>query len=101
MSELEEAVAVAAESDHHAQLKGLIRQITELHQAAGVEGKFDIDTFHRLHTLSKSLTTFLAAQAATLGECRRETPYAPLQPVIEADGSFRWCCTHSTPHCSP
>ena len=42
----------------------------------------------------------LTASAAALGECRRETPYAPLYPLIDADGEFKWCCTHDPSHCS-
>jgi hypothetical protein len=42
----------------------------------------------------------LAASAAGLGECREETPFASMYPLRE-NGVFRWCCTHSPPHCSP
>jgi hypothetical protein len=35
------------------------------------------------------------------GECRVDTPYAPIRPILQSSGSFRWCCTHkSGPHCS-
>lgn len=42
----------------------------------------------------------LTASAAALGECRREIPYAPLYPLIDSDGEFKWCCTHSPSHCT-
>jgi len=35
----------------------------------------------------------------TLGECRRNVPFAELRPVLRADGSFQWCCTHEEEHC--
>lgn len=40
-----------------------------------------------------------AMSARLLGECRVEKPYKPLRPIIDENGNFRWCCTHSTPHC--
>jgi hypothetical protein len=45
---------------------------------------------------SQRLLTLLSAS----GECRQDLPYAPVQPVIRADGSTAWCCTHPTEHCS-
>jgi hypothetical protein len=45
-------------------------------------------------------TLELAAAALELkGQCRLETPYADLRPVLTAEG-LRWCCTHETEHCS-
>jgi hypothetical protein len=42
----------------------------------------------------------VAATGSSFGECTRTTPYAPLHPVIDHDGHFKWCCNHSTQHCS-
>jgi hypothetical protein len=42
----------------------------------------------------------LLAMQAPFGECRRETPFAEIQPVIDANGNFKWCCTHNPEHCS-
>jgi hypothetical protein len=36
----------------------------------------------------------------SIGECRREHPYAPLRFIVDSSGR-RICCTHSPPHCSP
>ncbi len=36
--------------------------------------------------------------ATSFGECRRAEPYAPLRPVIEADGALHWCCAHDPEH---
>ncbi|MEL6645790.1 MAG: hypothetical protein AAFQ79_17800 [Pseudomonadota bacterium] len=43
----------------------------------------------------------LSAMSATmLGECRAEEPFKPLRPIIDEHGKFKWCCTHTPPHCS-
>lgn len=45
---------------------------------------------------------FLENMAASgLGECRLDVPYSPLRPVIDEDGTFRWCCSHKPEHCRP
>lgn len=51
-----------------------------------------------LALLARGVRLALAAAASTLGECRLELPYAPMQPVLD-DAGLRWCCTHPTPHC--
>ena len=45
------------------------------------------------------LRSVLAELGGTIGECRREVPYAPLQPVIQPTGQLKWCCTHAETHC--
>jgi hypothetical protein len=52
------------------------------------------------NALIKAVRALLVALSASIGECRLSNPYSPLHPVIEADGSFRWCCNHSPQHCS-
>jgi hypothetical protein len=49
--------------------------------------------------LARGVRLALTAAASALGECRLQVPYAPMQPVNDNQG-FRWCCTHSPPHCS-
>ena len=44
----------------------------------------------------RALAALLAA--TSFGECRRARPYAPLRPVIEADGILHWCCAHDPEH---
>ncbi len=64
----------------------------------------DFDLVERpVHNARLAFTVSALAQAVgtMLGECRRDLPYAPLQPIINVDGSFAWCCTHKTPHCAP
>ncbi len=51
-------------------------------------------------SLVKSVRALLVALSASIGECRLSDPYSPLHPVIDGDGSFRWCCNHSPQHCS-
>jgi hypothetical protein len=53
-----------------------------------------------LPVLAHGVRIALAAAATALGECRLDVPYAPMQPINDNQG-FRWCCTHSPPHCSP
>jgi hypothetical protein len=50
--------------------------------------------------LNSALRATALALAASLGECRRAAPYAPLHPVIRADGTFSWCCNHDPEHCA-
>ncbi len=42
----------------------------------------------------------LTAANSSLGECRKVIPYAPLRPVIDSKGNFKWCCEHDPEHCS-
>jgi hypothetical protein len=51
-------------------------------------------------SLAGGLLVTLRAMESSLGECRKESPYSTLHPVIDEDGSFRWCCNHETEHCS-
>jgi hypothetical protein len=53
-----------------------------------------------MNALLNAVQLSLAASAASLGECRRQTPYSSLYPLIDSDGAFKWCCTHPEPHCS-
>lgn len=41
----------------------------------------------------------LSAIATGLGECRLQTPYSRLHPVISSNGVFQWCCDHNPEHC--
>ena len=52
-------------------------------------------------TLAAGLRAALAAIQTSAGECRRAIPYAPLRPVLEADGTLRWCCSHDPEHSHP
>lgn len=49
--------------------------------------------------LAGTLRSALQVLSASLGECRQETPYTPLRPVIDAEGQFLWCCNHEEEHC--
>jgi hypothetical protein len=48
--------------------------------------------------LARGIRLALEAAGATLGECRLELPYAPIQPIRD-DSGLKWCCTHNPPHC--
>jgi hypothetical protein len=52
-----------------------------------------------LAVVGRAARLALVAAASGLGECREDTPYAPLYPLIE-NGTFKWCCTHDPSHCS-
>jgi hypothetical protein len=51
-------------------------------------------------SLAGGLQVTLRAMEASLGECRKESPYSTLHPVIDENGNFSWCCNHETEHCS-
>ena len=53
-----------------------------------------------LLNLEASRMLLNAMSSTVMGECRREHPYKPLRPIIDEDGKFKWCCTHTPPHCS-
>ena len=64
----------------------------EMPQSADVEAV--------LRASETTLRTVNALVSVTLGECQVDVPYAPMRPVIDVDGNFKWCCTHPEPHCS-
>jgi hypothetical protein len=49
-------------------------------------------------TLAEGLRAILTLFAASSGECRRAVPYSPLRPVLDVDGTLRWCCSHDPEH---
>jgi hypothetical protein len=51
-----------------------------------------------LAVVAQAAKLALEASASGLGECREKTPYAPLYPLIDEDGTFKWCCTHEPSH---
>ncbi len=50
--------------------------------------------------LVRAVRALLVALSASIGECQLGHPYSPLHPVIDTEGSFRWCCNHSPQHCA-
>jgi hypothetical protein len=62
-------------------------------------------TDESIRTLADGLTAVLRTSLATLsavmsiGECRKDVPYSPLHPIIDSDGTFKWCCNHDPEHC--
>lgn len=55
--------------------------------------------FESAETSVERLATAVAA-AQRAGECRRQTPYAELVPVLDGSG-LRFCCSHKpSSHCS-
>jgi hypothetical protein len=49
--------------------------------------------------VAKAMRVTLAAVGGSLGECRRDTPFSALFPVITNEGVFEWCCNHVPQHC--
>ena len=47
-----------------------------------------------------SVAASLLAATGGLGECRKQKPYSELRPVIDRDGTFKWCCNHVPEHCA-
>lgn len=54
-----------------------------------------------VNLFARALRATLLTLGTSLGECRLDTPYSPLHPVIGEDGTFRWCCNHDPEHCRP
>jgi hypothetical protein len=52
-----------------------------------------------METRATWLAAAMIAAQGTVGECRKETPYAPLRPVLTDEG-LRWCCLHNPEHCA-
>jgi len=73
-------------------LRGALEDMDAVLQRTGPYGEHVV--------LYRAVRLLLARSTTTLGECRRDTPYAPLRPVIGADGRFKWCCTHDPEHCA-
>jgi hypothetical protein len=47
-----------------------------------------------------ALQAYVMAAATSFGECRQQTPYAPVKPVINPQGALLWCCEHNPEHCA-
>lgn len=47
-----------------------------------------------------ALQAYVMAAAAAFGECRQQTPYAAIKPVINPQGVLIWCCEHHPEHCA-
>jgi hypothetical protein len=74
-------------------------KLSSLMEGQGLEGQGLEDSSTDV-VVARAAYLALTASAAALGECRREMPYAPLYPLIDSDGEFKWCCTHSPRHCT-
>ena len=53
-----------------------------------------------IRPLAMGMRALMLMAGTGLGECRLETPYSPLRPVIDAHGAFKWCCNHNPEHCA-
>lgn len=80
----------------HLHLKKLVGDIHKLGEAPAWDQQWYADVFRHL----AGLQAFLAASASSIGECRKAYPFAKLKPVLEANGTLRWCCEHDPSHCS-
>lgn len=65
------------------------RELGSLLERTGVE----------LQELERVAAFLQATAEAVGGQCRIETEFASLYPVLTGDG-LRWCCTHDQQHCS-
>ncbi len=77
--------------EERARINNLVDEVAVLNR----RGVVDADFIRAVSTLH----SYVFASASALGECRKKTPYKPLKPVIQADGSFQWCCEHDPEHC--
>lgn len=83
-----------------AQIRWSIESLRQAHGEAPAIAGLAVESGQLSPALLRALETVLAAADALLGECRLDTPFAPLQPTIDANGDFRWCCTHDPEHCA-
>jgi hypothetical protein len=84
----------------------VVAALKALHEVFGQDLSFvgesklsEIDT--KVSVLAEGLGVALTTLAASVGECRMSTPYAPIQLIRHADGTREWCCSHSPPDCDP
>lgn len=77
------------------QFTNLINQLSELNN----ETLWDQEWANQVHKTATALNSYLLASVSSFGECRKDTPYKPLRPVIDANGNFKWCCEHDPEHC--
>jgi hypothetical protein len=84
----------------------VVAALTALYRVFGQDLSFvgesklnEIDA--KISILADGLGVALATLAASVGECRKSTPYAPIQLIRHADGRREWCCSHSPPDCDP
>jgi len=78
------------------QLEGLSEGVSLLLQAGQLEQVLPSS----LGRAQSVFHQYLSTLGSAMGECRRETPYAALRPVIDSQGQFKWCCDHTPEHCA-
>lgn len=83
-----------------AQIRSSMESLHQVQRDAPYTRGFGTETRQLHPQLIRVLETVLLAADTLLGECRQATPFAPLQPTIDAHGDFRWCCTHDPEHCA-
>ena len=84
-----------ASSDLEVQIADTLRALDVL----AATRTFDLFRTSGGATLASGLRAALNVLAASMGECRRAVPYSPLRPVLDTDGTLRWCCSHDPEHC--
>ncbi len=77
-------------------IKTLLNSLANLNQ----ETNLDQNWAERVFKSTSDLYSQLLLAATSFGECRKAVPYAPLKPVIDAYGNFKWCCDHTPEHCA-
>lgn len=84
----------SSESDHD-----IAEVLRALDQVAALR-TFDLFRTSGGATLAAGLRAALGLLSTSVGECRRAVPYSTLRPVLDADGTLRWCCSHEPEHCT-
>jgi hypothetical protein len=78
------------------EIREVLKEAANRLESPGLDGSEDLAP-----TLVEGAELLLRTVATTLGECRRQTPYKPLFPVIDSEGRLKWCCSHSPEeHCA-
>jgi len=81
-------------------LKSLLKDMHKTLQSTASVTEWNQESVQQLFRVTAALHSFLLASASAIGECRLAKPYAPLKPVIDDQGHFKWCCEHNPEHCS-
>ncbi len=86
----------SASDDRERQIDDALRALDEL----AATRTYDLFRASGGATLAAGLRAALTVLTTSVGECRRAVPYSTLRPVLDDDGSLRWCCNHDPEHCA-
>src|SRR3954470_19277698 len=84
------------QNDLRAEVRTLLDTLGQLGQAE----LWDQAWVKKVFAASVIVQSHMLASTGSLGECRREEPFAPVRPIIDEHGNLKWCCEHTPEHCA-